>query len=140
MPLFNSSPLFIGSTNFIHTREKDVIFIASRDIECPLAKDPENFKKGKVAYIVAENKQRAEINKTLLTQFYVEQDLVKNVAMDQMAKDVFVDPSLPYTQTGGLPTCLELKKFVPVMITVNSSNKKYKENGAYGLMYLISYF
>ena len=140
MPLLNSLPLFIGSVNIIHLCEKDVIFIASRDIECPLARDPENFKKGKVAYIVAENKQRAEINKTLLTQFYVEQDLVKNVAMDQMAKDVFVDPSLPYTQTGGLPTCLELKKFVPVMITVNSSIRRHKENGAYGLMYLISYF
>ena len=113
--------------------EKDVKFIEARDIDCPLAKDPENFKKGKVAYIVAENKQRAEINKTLLSKFYVEQDPVKNVAMDQMAKDVFVDPSLPYTQTGGLPTCLELKKFVPVMITVNSTVRRYKENGKYGL-------
>ena len=111
--------------------EKDIQFLASRDIDCPLAADPENFKQGKVAYIVAENKRREQINKKLLYQFYVEQNPIKNVAKDQMAKDVFVDPSLPYTQTGGLPSCLDLKKFVPVMITVNSTVRRYKENGMY---------
>ena len=111
--------------------EKDIQFLTSRDIDCPLAEDPENFKQGKVAYIVAENKRREQINKKLLYQFYVEQNPIRNVAKDQMAKDVFVDPSLPYTQTGGLPSCLELKKFVPVMITVNSSCRRYKENGNY---------
>ena len=50
-----------------------------------------------------------------------------------------------YTQTGrnalidrrifvsfflaGLPSSLQLKKFVPIMITVNSTTKRYKENG-----------
>lgn len=120
--------------------EKDIKFIESRDIDCTLETDPENFKKGKVAYIVAENKQRQQINKSLLSKFYLEQDPVKNVAMDQMAKDVFVDPSLPYTQTGGLPTCLELKKFVPVMITVNSTVRRYKENGKHCFNNLIFYF
>lgn len=109
--------------------EEDIKFINSRNIDCPLAKDPENFKKGKVAYIVAENKRRAEINQTLLNQFYEDQQVVKNDSFDQLANDVYLDPKLPYTQTAGLPTCLELKKFVPVMITVNSKVKRYKENG-----------
>jgi hypothetical protein len=30
---------------------------------------------------------------------------------------------------GGLPTTLQLKRLVPVMITVNSATKRYKENG-----------
>ena len=29
---------------------------------------------------------------------------------------------------GNLPTSLQLKKLVPVMITVNSATKRYKEN------------
>ena len=35
---------------------------------------------------------------------------------------------------GGLPTSLQLKKWVPVMITVNSVTKRYKENGKTNLI------
>lgn len=51
------------------------------------------------------------------------------MAKDKIPGGAYVDPKLPYTQTGGLPTCLQLKKGVPVMLTVNSSTKRYKENG-----------
>ena len=64
-----------------------------------------------------------------------------------MPADTYLDQKLPYTQTGnaicnyvffigghiiikgGLATTLHLKKWVPVMITVNSNVKRYKENG-----------
>lgn len=124
----------------------------SRDIPCPLENDPDNFKLGKVsitlnvmvifiiiivkvAYIVAENKRRCEINLDLLAKFYIDLDIVTNHATDKLPSDAYVDPKLPYTQTGGLPTCLQLKKGVPVMLTVNSSTKRYKENGITFFLY-----
>lgn len=102
----------------------------------------------KVAYIVGENRRRAEINVNLLNKFYTDQEAVAIQAKDNLPADAYVDPNLPYTQTGyeyismfsfinmklifilgGLPTTLELKKWVPVMLTVNSTVKRYKENG-----------
>ena len=44
-------------------------------------------------------------------------------------KRMLIDPNPTYTNTAGLPITLQLKKGVPVMITVNSSTKRYKENG-----------
>ena len=82
----------------------------SRDIPCPLENDPDNFKLGKVsitlnvmvifiiiivkvAYIVAENKRRCEINLDLLAKFYIDLDIVTNHATDKLPSDAYVDPN-----------------------------------------------
>ena len=54
----------------------------------------------KVAYIVGENRRRAEINVNLLNKFYTDQEAVTIQAKDNLPADAYVDPNLPYTQTG----------------------------------------
>ena len=82
-----------------------------------------------MAYIVADNKRREEINNNLVEKFHADDDMVENVAVDDFSGEGYVDEKLPYTQTGNLPRNLKVKKNVPIMITVNSINKRYKENG-----------
>lgn len=54
----------------------------------------------KIAYIVAENKRRKEINEELLVKFYVDQEVVTIPATDKLPPDAYVDQNLPYTLTG----------------------------------------
>ena len=65
----------------------------------------------KVAYIVAGNKRRLEINLELLRKFYKEQDVVIHPAADIIPIDAHLDPDLPYTQTGGLYINIKFKSF-----------------------------
>ena len=65
----------------------------------------------KVAYIVAGNKRRLEINLELLRKFYKEQDVVIHPAADIIPIDAHLDPDLPYTQTGGLYINIKFKFF-----------------------------
>jgi len=84
------------------------------------------------------------VNLQLLNKFYEGNPIVTNEASDRIPSEAYIDPKIAYTQTGmntiheqgifvtligGLPTSLQLKKWVPVMITVNSTTKRYKENG-----------
>ena len=109
----------------------------------------------KIAYIVAENKRRNEINEELLRRFYTNQEIITIRAADKLPADAYLDETLPYTRTGsnyivflhlfieigkilfkgGLPTVLKLKKLIPIMITVNSTIKRYKENGKCSMQY-----
>ena len=41
----------------------------------------------------------------------------------------YIDEKLPYTKTGNLPNTLTLKKKVPIMLTINSTNSLFKQNG-----------
>ena len=82
-----------------------------------------------MAYIVADNKRREEINNNLVNKFYTDEEMVEHMADDKLSGDGYIDDKLPYTQTGNLPRSLKVKKNVPVMITVNSIHKRYKENG-----------
>jgi hypothetical protein len=61
----------------------------------------------KVAYIVAGNKRRLEINLELLRKFYKEQDVVIHPAADIIP----IDAHLDYTQTGGLYINIKFKSF-----------------------------
>ena len=54
----------------------------------------------KVAYIVAENKRRSEINLEFLNKFYTEHQIETHQATDNLPHDAYLDPKLPYTQTG----------------------------------------
>lgn len=36
----------------------------------------------------------------LLTKFYTEQDIITNAAVDKFPSGAYLDPKLPYTQTG----------------------------------------
>jgi hypothetical protein len=54
----------------------------------------------KVAYIVASNKKREEVNLELLRKFYIEQDGVTVTATDKFPSEAYLDKNLPYTQTG----------------------------------------
>ena len=56
----------------------------------------------KVAYIVAENKRRNEINEDLLAKLYIDQEVVTIHAIDRMPADTYLDQKLPYTQTGNV--------------------------------------
>ena len=94
------------------------------------------------------------MNLQLLNKFYEEHQIVTNLATDRKPLEAYIDPKLAYTQTGmnsklqqgdnfvfflgGLPSSLQLKKFVPVMITVNSTTKRYKENGMTVLISIVS--
>ena len=49
---------------------------------------------------IAENKRREDINLKLLTKFYTEQDIITNAAVDKFPSGAYLDPKLPYTQTG----------------------------------------
>ena len=85
------------------------------------------------------------MNLQLLNKFYEGHQIVTNDASDKIPSEAYINPKLAYTQTGmntiheqennfvtllgGLPTSLQLKKWVPIMITVNSTTKRYKENG-----------
>ena len=105
----------------------DIEFLKSRDIPCELENDPENFKQGKVnyitcviyfytnmfkvAYIVAGNKRRNDINLEFLRKFYKEQDVVTHPANDKLPIDAHLNPDLPYTQTGGLFIKIKFKSF-----------------------------
>ena len=54
----------------------------------------------KIAYIVAENKRRNEINEELLRRFYIDQEIVTIRAADKLPTDAYLDETLPYTRTG----------------------------------------
>ena len=52
-----------------------------------------------------------------------------HTAEDVIHGEGYIDPNIPYTQTANLPSVLNLKLNIPVMITVNSTTKRFKENG-----------
>jgi hypothetical protein len=54
----------------------------------------------KVAYIVAQNQRREEVNLELLNKFYKDHPIVKNDATDRIPSEAYIDPKLAYTQTG----------------------------------------
>ena len=53
-----------------------------------------------IAYIVAENKRRQDINEELLGRFYIDQDVVTIRSTDKLPADAYLDENLPYTRTG----------------------------------------
>ena len=56
--------------------------------------------------------------------------MFQNIAKDTTSTaGGYIDESLPYTQTGNLAHTLKLKRKCPIMLTINSSTRIFKENG-----------
>ena len=79
---------------------------------------------------MADNKRRENINNQLVRKFYPEEELFEHHARDNIpGENIFIDQKLPYTKTGNLAHTLALKKKVPIMLTINSTNSLFKQNG-----------
>ena len=56
--------------------------------------------------------------------------MFQNIAKDTTSTaGGYIDESLPYTQTGNLAHTLKIKRKCPIMLTINSSTRIFKENG-----------
>ena len=112
---------------------EDEEFLRSRIQPCPAEYDNENFKNGDLSIIVTTNKKKDHINNQKISYLLPDEteytcnsiDRVTNLPDRKLSEKLKVNPS----KTGNLPTELRLRIGSPVLITVNHSKKKYKEDG-----------
>ena len=113
--------------------QEDEEYLKSRVQPCPLEDENEKFKDGSLSIIVSTNTKKDFINSEKLSSLlprekeYVcnSNDRVTNLPTRKLSTKAKTNPS----KTGNLQTELRLKIGAPVLITVNHSKKKYKEDG-----------
>ena len=92
----------------------------------------DNFKDGKLAYIVTTNKRRNEVNEEKLDRLLINEASYESLAVDRCT-NIENPPEVPnklaVTQTGGLEKKLIVKQNAPIVITSNHHQAKYKEDG-----------
>ena len=110
----------------------DETYIRSLIRKTPTEDDNEAFKSGKVSIIVTTNKKRETINNDKLDRLLPGVQSVICSSKDEPT-NVSNAPELPenlnYTETGNLQKTLRLKLGCPVMLTVNHTKAKYREDG-----------
>ena len=98
----------------------------------PSENDNEAFKSGKTSIIVTTNNKREKINLNKLESLLPHNALVICNSKDQstnISNPPELTNELNYTVTGNLQKSLKLKIGAPIMITVNNSKSKYREDG-----------
>ena len=112
--------------------KEDDTYLRSLIRKTPTEDDNEAFKTGKVSIIVTTNKKRETINKDKLDTLLPGVQSVICSSKDEPT-NVSNAPELPedlnYTETGNLQKTLRLKLGCPVMLTVNHTKAKYREDG-----------
>ena len=115
---------------------EDHVTLRSRIVDCANEHSNESYEEGKLAIIVTDNMKRSQINHTKL-------DSLEETSTVFPATDVCTNVGqyneltvlhLPYTQTGSLPTSLEIKLDAPVMLTINIDKSDGLTNGARGFV------
>ena len=114
--------------------EQDKEFLKSRVKETEAECSNENFKSGKLLYIVTTNKKRNFINNKKLKELLpMEKEYVCN-SIDNV-KNLPYNSKIPNTvnnnpsRTGNLMKEIKLKVNAPIVITTNHSKKKDREDG-----------
>ena len=98
----------------------------------PKENDNEAFKTGKISVIVTNNKKREKINLEKLEKLLPDNDTVFCKSQDQsmnVSNPPELTDDLNYTVTGNLQKSLKLKVGAPIMLTVNHSKPRYREDG-----------
>ena len=99
--------------------------------------DNDNFKKGEVAIIVADNAKVDQINHSKLSQLLPDEEQIVFKAEDKIKNVNKITPRLEevaYTKTGGLRTILSLKKNCPILVTMNLDKADFLTNGQRGFV------
>ena len=92
----------------------------------------ELFKTGQMSIIVTTNKKRERINNEKIQQLLPNQQEYICNSKDQstnISNPPELSDNLNYTQTGNLQKTLRLRVGAPIMITVNHSKAKYRQDG-----------
>ena len=100
--------------------------------ECPNEDENERYASGKLCIIVTTNIDRDAINSEKLQKLLPDKAPFYSDSIDvptNMKNPPPLKENAPLTETGQLQTKFIFKQNAPVMITSNSSQKKYKNNG-----------
>ena len=99
---------------------------------CPSTDENENFKTGKTSIIVTTNEKRKGINREKIEKLLPYEATVILSATDR-STNISTPPQLTddinYTNTGNLAKSLILKVGAPIILTVNHTKAKYREDG-----------
>ena len=112
--------------------KKDIKYLDMCVRETESENSNENFKEGKLSYIVTTNKRRQEVNDVKLDKLLSDEPAYESLAFDRctnLEHPPEVPSNLAITQTGGLEKKLVLKRNAPIVITSNHQQSKYKEDG-----------
>ena len=107
-------------------------FFKSRVIPTDLENTNENFKTGKISIVVTTNRKREEVNLEKLNSLIPDERTYKCESSDRalnISKTRPLRKDLSTSETGQLPTNLQIKKGAPVLITANHHKAIYKEDG-----------
>ena len=114
--------------------DEDISFLKSRVLPCPSEHNNEAFKSGKLSIIVTTNSKKDSINHQKLEEllpgekeYYCNSvDHVLNLPGKNTLPSKIRDNA---GKTGNLQSTLKLKVGAPVVMTINNSKKKYREDG-----------
>ena len=119
----------IGQGNIL---PEDETYLKQLIRKSPRENDNEAFKSGQISVIVTTNKKREKINQQKLDCLLPHNPLVICNSKDQstnISNPPELTDNLNYTVTGNLQKHLKLKVGAPIMITVNNTKSKYREDG-----------
>ena len=112
--------------------EEDELYLKNLVRKSPNQNNNDLFKSGEMSIIVTTNKRREKINLEKLERLLPDsQEFVCN-SRDQstnISNPPELSNKLNYTMTGNLEKSLKLKVGAPIMITVNNTKAKYREDG-----------
>ena len=114
--------------------KEDIDFFNSRVLPCASEDSNESFRLGRLCIIVTTNSKKDLINNEKLEQLLPNQKEYNCNSIDRVV-NLPVDNVLPSslnenaTKTGNLQTVLKLKLKAPVVVTINHSKRKYREDG-----------
>ena len=110
----------------------DEVYLKNLVRKSPNENNNELFKTGQMSIIVTTNKKRERINLEKLEKLLPNsQEYICN-SKDQstnISNPPELNENLNYTQTGNLQKTLRLRVGAPIMITVNHSKAKYRQDG-----------
>ena len=111
---------------------KDEEYLRNLVRKSPNENNNELYKTGQMSIIVPTNARREKINNEKLDQLLPDNPEYICESRDQstnISNPPELGDNLNYTKTGNLQKSLRLKVGAPIMITVNSSKSKYREDG-----------
>ena len=112
--------------------EQQVDYLKKLVRPCPGIDDNENFKSGKTSIIVTTNDKRKSINREKINKLIPNEPTMVLSAVDR-STNISTPPTLSedmnYTNTGNLAKSLILKVGAPIILTVNHTKAKYREDG-----------
>ena len=112
--------------------KEDEVYLQNLVRKSPNENNNELFKNSQMSIIVTTNKKRERINNEKLEKLLPDcQEYICN-SKDQstnISNPPELSENLNYTQTGNLQKTLRLREGAPIMITVNHSKAKYRQDG-----------